>query len=140
MTIAEVLAMNEKQIFDRKSILIKPADLSDTLCAFANADGGTVAIGISDKKRRIEGVDNYQGQLNDILRVPIDFCNPTVPVTTEMVDCINSKGKPDHVLSCLSVDNLTSFFSNEAMSVCRFFKLSSMLLHLLFRASQVVCN
>ena len=57
MTIDEVLAKEEKQIFDRKSIHIKPADLSDTLCAFANADGGTVAIGISDKYRRIEGVD-----------------------------------------------------------------------------------
>ena len=51
--------MDEKQIFDRKSIMIKPKDLSDTLCAFANADGGTVAIGISDKDRRIEGVDQY---------------------------------------------------------------------------------
>lgn len=27
------------------------------IIAFANADGGTVAIGISDKTRRIEGVD-----------------------------------------------------------------------------------
>ena len=113
MTIAEVLAMNEKQIFDRKSILIKPADLSDTLCAFANADGGTVAIGVSDKKRRIEGVDNYQGQLNDILRVPIDFCNPTVPVTTEMVDCINSKGKPDHVL-LMHIEASPQFHANQA--------------------------
>ena len=90
--------MDEKQIFDRKSIMIKPKDLSDTLCAFANADGGTVAIGISDKDRRIEGVDQYPEQLNDILRTPIDFCNPTVPVTTEMVDCVNNAGKPDHVL------------------------------------------
>ena len=113
MTIAEVLAMNEKQIFDRKSILIKPADLSDTLCAFANADGGTVAIGISDKNRRIEGVDHYQGQLNDILRVPIDFCNPTVPVTTEMVDCINSKGKPDHVL-LMHIEASPQFHANQA--------------------------
>ena len=50
MTIEEVLSKDEKQIFDRKSIRINPADLSDTICAFANADGGTVAIGISDKK------------------------------------------------------------------------------------------
>ena len=59
MTIEQVLAMDEKQIFDRKSIMIKPKDLSDTLCAFAYADGGTVAIGISDKDRRIKGVDQY---------------------------------------------------------------------------------
>ena len=98
MTIEEVLAKDEKQIFDRKSIRIKPVDLSDTICAFANADGGTIAIGISDKHRRIEGVDQYVDQLNEILRAPIDFCNPTVPVTTEMVECINSEGKPDHIL------------------------------------------
>lgn len=97
MTIDQVLAMDEKQIFDRKSIMINPKDLSATLCAFANADGGTVAIGISDKERRIEGVDRYPEQLNDIQRTPIDFCNPTIPVKTELVDCINSAGKPDHV-------------------------------------------
>ena len=33
MTIDEVLAKEEKQILDRKSIHIIPADLSDTLCA-----------------------------------------------------------------------------------------------------------
>ncbi len=98
MTIDEVLAKDEKQIFDRKSIQINPADLSDTICAFANADGGTVAIGISDKKRRIEGVDYHTDQLNEILRTPIDYCNPTVPVTTEMVECVNYESKPDHVL------------------------------------------
>jgi len=98
MTIDEVIAMDEKQIFDRKSIRIKPVDLSDTVCAFANADGGTIAIGISDKQRRIEGVDYHIEQLNEILRTPIDFCNPTVPVTTELVECTNYEGKPDHVL------------------------------------------
>lgn len=64
MTIEEVLFKNEKQIFDRKSIQIKPVDLSDTIFAFANADGGTIAIGISDKHRRIEGVDYHEEQLN----------------------------------------------------------------------------
>lgn len=98
MTIEEVLMMSEKQIFDRKSIQIKPVDLSDTICAFANADGGTIAIGISDKHHRIEGVDYHEVQMNEILRTPIDFCNPTVPVTIEMVDCVNYEGKQDHVL------------------------------------------
>lgn len=113
MTIEEVLAKDEKQIFDRKSIHIKPADLSDTLCAFANADGGTVAIGISDKHRRIEGVDYYVEQLNDLLRTPIDFCNPTIPVTTEMVECINCEGKPDHVL-LMHIEASPLFHANQA--------------------------
>ena len=98
MNIDDILTKDEKQIFDRKSIQIKPVDLSDTICAFANADGGTIVIGISDKHRKIEGIDEHLSQLNEILRAPIDFCNPTVPVTTEMVECTNYKGNPDHVL------------------------------------------
>ena len=57
MTIEEVLAVEEMQVFDRKSVIIAPKVLAIPIIAFANADGGTVAIGISDKTRRIEGVD-----------------------------------------------------------------------------------
>ena len=57
MTIEEVLAVEEMQVFDRKSVNIAPKVLTIPIIAFANADGGTVAIGISDKTRRIEGVD-----------------------------------------------------------------------------------
>ena len=57
MTIEEILLKEENQTFDRKSINISPKDLAIPIIAFANADGGTVAIGISDKTRRIEGVD-----------------------------------------------------------------------------------
>ena len=116
MTIEEVLAKEEKQIFDRKSIQIKPVDLSDTICAFANADGGTIAIGISDKHRRIEGVDYHIQQLNDILTAPVDFCNPTVPVTTEMVECVNYEGKPDHVL-LMHIDASPLLHANQADEV-----------------------
>ena len=45
MNIEQVLAMDEYQIFDRKSIQVAPTSLSDLICAFANADGGTVAVG-----------------------------------------------------------------------------------------------
>ncbi len=56
MTIEEVLSAEEMQIFDRKSINIDPKALAIPIIAFANADGGTVAIGISDKTRRVEGI------------------------------------------------------------------------------------
>ena len=108
-----MLTVEEGQIFDRKSIFIKPADLSDTLCAFANADGGTIALGISDKTHRIEGVDYHQPQLNEMLRAPIDFCNPSVPVTTEMKECVNSDGQPDHIL-LMHVEASPLFHVNHA--------------------------
>ena len=53
MTVEEILNFEEMQIFDRKSIKIAPTSLSDTICAFANADGGTIAIGVTDKERKI---------------------------------------------------------------------------------------
>ena len=49
MTIEEVLAVEEMQVFDRKSVNIAPKVLAIPIIAFA--------IGISDKTRRIEGVD-----------------------------------------------------------------------------------
>ncbi len=116
MTISEVLAMEEKQIFDRKSIQIKPVDLSDTICAFANADGGTIAIGISDRRRRIEGVDYHIELLNEILRTPIDFCNPTVPITMEMVECTNFQGQLDHVL-LMKIEASPLLHANQADEV-----------------------
>ena len=85
MTIEEVLTFEEMQIFDRKSVNIDPKALAIPIIALANADGGTVAIGISDKTRRIEGVDYDIRKLNELLRVPFDFCVPTVKAEIEKV-------------------------------------------------------
>ena len=59
MTIQEVLTRNEDQTFDCKSIQIEPKALAVPIVAFANADGGVIAIGVSDKTRKIEGIDQY---------------------------------------------------------------------------------
>ena len=64
----------------------------------ANADGGTIAIGISDKTRYVEGVDQDKSHLNDILRTPLDFCTPSVTVSTDYVPCIDSEGRENRVL------------------------------------------
>ena len=98
MTIEEVLSFEEMHIFDRKSINIEPKALAIPLVAFANADGGTIAVGISDKTRRIEGVDFEVQKYNELLRVPFDFCNPTIPVQIEKVPCVDYQGRKNHVL------------------------------------------
>ena len=56
MTIEEIQARKESQTFDCKSIQIDPKALAIPIVAMANADGGVLAIGVSDKTRRIEGL------------------------------------------------------------------------------------
>ncbi len=36
----------ESQWFDRKSARVKPRELADAMVAFANAEGGLIAVGI----------------------------------------------------------------------------------------------
>ena len=116
MTIEEVLAVEEMQIFDRKSVNIDPKALAIPIIAFANADGGTVAIGISDKTRRIEGVDYDIQKLNELLRVPFDFCVPTVKVEIEKVQCTDFKGRENHVL-LMHIEPSMEVHANQADEV-----------------------
>ena len=59
MTLEEIITRKEDQTFDCKSIQISPKALAIPVVAFANADGGIIAIGISDKTRKIEGVNQH---------------------------------------------------------------------------------
>lgn len=98
MTIQYIITRKEDQTFDCKSIQNDPKALAITIVAFANADGGDIAIGVSDKTRKIEGVDQYTEKLNELLRVPLDFCNPSVPITTELLPCTDKDGNDNHIL------------------------------------------
>ena len=68
------------------------------IVAFANADGGIIAIGVSDKTRKIEGVDQHTENLNELLRVSFDFCNPSVPVTCSYLPCTDKDGNENCIL------------------------------------------
>lgn len=116
MTIEEVLAVEEMQIFDRKSINVDPKALAIPIIAFANADGGTVAVGISDKTHRLEGVDYDIQKLNELLRVPFDFCVPTVRVEMEKIQCIDFKGRENHVL-LMHIEPSIEVHANQADEV-----------------------
>ena len=116
MTIDEILKNEERQIFDRKSVMIEPKALAISVVAFANADGGKIAIGISDKNRRIEGVDYEIGRVNELLRVPFDFCEPTVKADIEKVPCIDYKGRKNHVL-VMHIEPSPQVHANQADEV-----------------------
>lgn len=116
VTIEEILKFDEMQIFDRKSINIAPRDLAKSLVAFANADGGMIAIGISDANKRIEGIDYEVSKLNELLRVPFDFCCPTIPVTMEKVACVDYKGRENHVL-LMHIEPSAAVHTNQADEV-----------------------
>ena len=97
MTIQEFQTRKEDQTFECKSIQIEPKALAVPIVAMANADGGVIAIGVSDKTRTLEGVDQTD-KLNELLRVPFDFCNPSIPVTCSYLPCTDKDGKENHVL------------------------------------------
>lgn len=60
MNLQEIITRKEDQTFDCKSIQIEPKALAITIVAFANADGGVIAIGVSDKTRKIEGLTSIR--------------------------------------------------------------------------------
>ena len=98
MDLQEIKTRKEDQTFDCKSIQIDPKALAIPIVAFANADGGTIAVGVSDKNRKIEGVDQHTEKLNELLRFPLDFCNPTVSITSDLLPCTDKDGNENHIL------------------------------------------
>lgn len=96
-----------------KAFKLPPKALAIPIVAFANADGGDIAIGVSDKNRKIEGVDQYTEKLNELLRVPLDFCNPSVPITGELLACTDKDGNENHIL-LMNIPASSELHANQA--------------------------
>lgn len=99
LTLETMVSRQEGQYYDVKSARIRPYDLADIVSAYANAEGGTVVIGISDKTRKVEGV-NAQGdeKINNFLNLPKDCCLPMPEYKHEFVDVVNDAGKADRLI------------------------------------------
>ena len=78
LTLDYIVNESENKLFDRKSSRIKPSDLAPIISAFANAEGGTVVIGIDDKTKAIEGLNAF---LNFVLEMRKDLCNNKTKLT-----------------------------------------------------------
>jgi len=113
MTLHEIQTRKEGQTFDCKSIQIEPKALAIPIVAFANADGGVIAIGVSGKTRKIEGVNQYSAKLNELLRVPFDFCNPSVSVTCTYMPCTDKDGNENRIL-LMHIPASSSLHTNQA--------------------------
>ncbi|MDO4324398.1 MAG: putative DNA binding domain-containing protein, partial [Lachnospiraceae bacterium] len=67
------------------------------IIAFANADGGYIAIGI-ENNGAVTGIDEREAHINELLRVLFDYCVPSVTVETNILDCTDINGNPNHIL------------------------------------------
>lgn len=99
LTLDYMISESENKYFDRKSAKIRPVDIADLISAFANAEGGTIVLGISDKKRVLEGINQVgEDKINDFISVPKDFCRPMPQYEEEFLDIINECGRQDRLL------------------------------------------
>jgi len=86
----------EDQWFDRKSTRTSAQKLAKTLVAMANAEGGTVVVGLHDGT--IEGTDRYAKHRNDLMQASHDHTEPPVRVRSELLGCVNDRGEDDQLL------------------------------------------
>lgn len=87
----------ENQKFDRKSAKKDIKEIANHIAGFANADGGTLAIGIADDGK-LEGFENYGNKYNNFLKSSIDYLKTIPEIKTEKLNIINSNGHDDFIL------------------------------------------
>lgn len=86
----------EDQWFDRKSARVAPRDLAQDLVAFANAEGGLIAIGIHDGT--IEGWGRWPDKENALRQAAMDYTSPPVRVRFDRLEVLDAHGDRTHLL------------------------------------------
>lgn len=99
LTLDYIINEPENKVFDRKLAQVRPTELAELISAFANADGGSIVIGVSDTKKMLEGINHLSPEkLNLLISAPKDCCKPTPRHEVEYMDIINDKGEADQLL------------------------------------------
>lgn len=88
----------ENLYLDRKRAKISLQDLANEIASFANANGGIIAVGITDDGL-IEGFNIYGSKkLNDCQKVVSGYLNPAPVYECELVSVKNQKQEDDYIL------------------------------------------
>lgn len=106
--IAALLAAHENRTLDFKRISSKHKSMVETLCAFANSDGGLLVIGVGDAKdlrpsdkteRRLFGIEENAEAFDDFRRQVMQrFDPPLARLYWIRVPCTLHNGQPGHVV------------------------------------------
>ena len=91
-----LLLVREDQWFDRKSTRVAPRDLANALIGMANAEGGMIAVGLSDGV--VEGTDDDLERRDAQIQGPIDFITPAARIRHQVHPCVNDAGVEDRLL------------------------------------------
>src|SRR5581483_3288850 len=70
--------------------------MANIMAAFANAEGGLVAVGLH--YGAVEGVADVTARVNSWRQAALDFTQPPVRHTFEEVPCVNFRGEPDRIV------------------------------------------
>lgn len=90
-----LLRQPEDQWLERISARTQPRTLGDLLAGFANAEGGILVAGIHDGA--VEGVAG-SNRINDWRQAAMDFTDPPVRHSFDLLPCINSRGERDEIV------------------------------------------
>lgn len=90
-----LLRLAEDQWFDRKSARVAAKDLAGDLVGFANAEGGTIVIGLSNGKIEDVGASKE----NELRQASIDLTDPPVRVRVHAVAVLADDGEPARLLA-----------------------------------------
>ena len=94
------LFSNEREslYFDRKSARLNAKEVARHICAFANASGGKLVIGIEDDGEITGFRRNGARDIEDFEQAPVTGCNPVPVVHATTIPVTNSKGQQDQIL------------------------------------------
>lgn len=103
--ITALLAATESRSLEFKRISDKHGRMKETICAFANSDGGWLVIGVGDAKAgakpetRLFGIEENPEAFDDFSRqVMQDFAPPLAPPQWIRVPCTLHNGQVGHVV------------------------------------------
>lgn len=110
-TIDDLLGISEGQVFERKSAKADERTLGNEIIAFANADGGTLVIGIEDDGV-LSGFRAYPKKENKIRAFIPEWIRP--PIKLEISEVLFDTGGniKDKVL-LISVDQSSNVYENQ---------------------------
>ena len=98
LTIDYLTNTPENLYLDRKRAKVSLQDLANEIASFANANGGVIAVGITDSGI-IEGFNLYGlKKLNDCQKVVSGYLNPSPIYECELINIKNQKHENDNIL------------------------------------------